>query len=174
MLRRCQGPLVAAVLSLTAGVTPAQTPPQGACSTPQHRAFDFWIGRWSVSPTGKPQVVAESLIESVYNGCGIRENWMPKTHQDGGSLSSYQPVDGSWRQTWIDSSGGHAEFVGRWNGEAMVLTGAWPDANGRSRTVRMTYSPEPNGAVRQLGEASYDGGKVWAPEFDFTYRPAAR
>ena len=155
-------------LSLATGAGWAQP---AACSSPEHRQFDFWVGRWAVSPAGKPNVVAESLIERVYGGCGIRENWMPKNHQDGGSLNSYVPVEKAWRQTWIDSSGARVEFVGGWNGKAMVLTGAWPDASGKIRTVRMTYTKAADGSVRQFGEASYDGGRAWTPDFDFIYRP---
>jgi hypothetical protein len=35
----------------------------------------------------------------------------------------------------------------------------------------MTYTPEPNGAVRQKGEVSTDHGKTWSPSFDFLYTP---
>ena len=56
----------------------------------------------------------------------------------------------------------------------MVLTGTWPDAAGRPRTVRMTYTPEADGAVRQVAEASYDSGTSWTLDFDYTYRRIGR
>jgi hypothetical protein len=155
--------------------SPAIRPPalNTACDDPDHRRFDFWVGRWNVSPTGQPKVVAHSLIESLYDGCAIRENWMPIGQQaGGGSLSGYVAAERAWRQTWVDSSGSRAEFKGGWNGAAMVLTGPWPLADGRARTVRMTYTPNPDGSVRQAGEDSFDGGRSWKPSFDFTYRRA--
>jgi hypothetical protein len=161
--------LIAALVALPA-VGQAMTP-SAACAAPEHRQFDFWVGRWAVSPTGKPDVVAESLIEKLYAGCGVRENWMPKSGKDGGSLNSYVPAEKAWRQTWIDSSGSRADFKGGWDGKAMVLTGTWPAPDGRRRTVRMTYTPTGDGSVRQFGEASFDDGKTWAPDFDFIYRP---
>jgi len=57
---------------------------------------------------------------------------------------------------------------------AMVLTGLWRGvANGRDGLVRMHYTREAGGAVRQRGEVSTDDGRSWAPSFDLTYRPAA-
>lgn len=145
-----------------------------ARSALEFRQFDFWVGKWDVYRTGKDKMVSHSLIESVYGGCGIRENWMPlKADSAGGSLSIYVPADHAWRQTWIDAGGSHVEFKGGWNGNAMVLTGFWKDVlgPGKDATIRMTYTKRADGSVRQLGEATKDGGKSWATNFDFTYRP---
>ena len=32
-------------------------------------------------------------------------------------------------------------------------------------------TPNPDGTVRQFGEASGDHGQTWQPSFDFTYHP---
>lgn len=142
----------------------ASAPP---CADPHFQQFDFWVGRWDVyGPKGK--LVAHSLIEKVY-GCGIRENWMPLSNQPGGSLSIYVPSEKHWEQFWIDSSGSRAMFTGGWNGSAMVISGKWGGP-----TVRMTYSKNVDGSVRQFGEQSTDEGHTWSPSFDFTYRPARR
>lgn len=143
-----------------------QTPgAAAACASAEHHQFDFWAGRWDVyNKAGK--MVAHSLIEPVY-GCGIRENWMPLDNQPGGSLSIYVPEEKRWEQFWIDSSGSRAIFTGGWNGSAMVISGKWGGP-----IVRMTYSRNADGSVRQFGEQSTDEGKTWKPAFDFTYRPA--
>lgn len=154
---------------LAAGCASAQStspaaPPSPPCAAAEYRQFDFWVGKWDVfGPKGKP--VGTSLIEKVY-GCGIRENWMPKSGQDGGSLSIYVPGQKRWEQFWIDSGGSRAQFTGGWNGKAMVLTGKWGGP-----LVRMTYTKNDDGSVRQFGEQSKDNGKSWSPSFDFTYRP---
>jgi hypothetical protein len=111
--------------------------------------------------------VAQSLIESLYLGCAIRENWRVGQPGGGGSLSSYVPAEKGWRQTWVDASGARVEFTGGWTGQAMVQPGH------PTQLTRMTYSRQPDGAVRQMGETSDDRGKTWRPSFDFIYRKAA-
>jgi hypothetical protein len=126
-----------------------------------------------VTPYKGGPVVAHSLIEKLYDGCAIRENWMPLKASGGGSLNNYDAAAGTWHQTWIDNSGTRVEFTGGMEGDAMVLTGNWPGvANGKDGLVRMTYTREPNGAVRQKGDVTTDNGKTWAPSFDFLYSPS--
>lgn len=147
-----------------AAPTPSAAP---ACTSPEHRQFDFWVGRWDVyGPKGKLQ--AHSLIEKLYDGCGIRENWMPLGGSGGGSLNIYLPAEKHWEQFWIDSAGSRAIFDGGWNGTAMVIQGKWGGP-----LVRITYTPNADHSVRQFGEQSTDEGKTWVTSFDLTYRPAA-
>lgn len=56
----------------------------------------------------------------------------------------------------------------------MVLVGNWKGVNGpgKDAIIRMSYSKNADGSVRQLGEQSTDHGLSWQPNFDFTYRPA--
>lgn len=164
------GALVAAGSS--ASWAQAQSPP--ACSSAEHRQFDFWVGRWDVYPTGKEKLVAHSLIENLYGGCAIRENWMPLTGTAGGSLNTYDPGDGKWHETWMDAANSLVSFDGGFADGKMILTGFWKGVNGPGQDglVRMTYSKLDGGAVRQFGEISIDKGASWKPLFDFTYRPA--
>jgi hypothetical protein len=160
-----------AALTLLPATALAQTT---GCDTPQSRQFDFWVGRWTVSPHAQPgKHVADSLIEKLYGGCAVRENWMPlRAGGEGGSLSSYVPAENAWRQTWVDAGGARVDFKGGWDGHALVLTGLWPQPDHPAQLTRMTYTVEAGGAVRQLGESSDDGGKTWQPSFDFLYRKA--
>ena len=69
---------------------------------------------------------------------------------------------------------GHTHYLAsRAADGAIVLTGSWPGSGpkGEDGLTRMTYSPLPQGAVRQHGEFSADGGASWVTTFDFTYRP---
>ena len=156
----------AAAQAASSSGPPAPAATTSACTTPEHRQFDFWVGRWDVyGPKGKLQ--AHSLIEKLYDGCGIRENWMPLAGSGGGSLNIYLPGEKHWEQFWIDSAGSRAIFDGGWNGTAMVIQGRWGGP-----LVRITYTPNPDHSVRQFGEQSTDDGKTWTTSFDLTYRPA--
>jgi len=164
--------MVAILLLLAQAVSPP-VPPPPACTAAEHRQFDFWVGEWTVTPTGKPNTVANSVIENLYGGCVIRENWMPLKGTPGGSLNNY--ADGRWHQTWVDSSNARVEFAGGLAGGEMVLLGYWKDVNGpgQSALIRMTYSKNSDGSVRQHGEQSTDHGLTWSTNFDFTYHPKA-
>jgi hypothetical protein len=157
-----------------AGPTMAQKPPANACSQPQRGQFDFWIGRWDVYPTGSRTLVARSLIEKLYNGCAIRENWMPLGGTGGGSLTAWNPRTGKWHQTWMDSSGATVQFEGSLLGDTMTIEGNWPDilGPGKDGVVRMRYRRNADGSVRQWGEVTRDRGKSWSPSFDFSYKPS--
>jgi hypothetical protein len=157
-----------AAISSTAAAAQQPAAATAPCAAAEYHQLDFWVGKWDVYPTGNNKLVAHSLIESVY-GCGIRENWMPLNNHPGGSLSVYVPADKHWEQFWVDSGGSRAFFTGGWDGKAMVITGKWAGP-----LVRMTYTKNADGSVRQLGEQSTDDGKNWSPSFDFTYRRAAR
>jgi hypothetical protein len=152
----------------------AKTPaPASPCALAQRHQFDFWIGAWDVYlPSGK--LVAHSRIESAADGCVIRETWMPLKGSPGVSLSSYDAASGRWRQAWSDADGAWVLFEGAAKDGGMVLEGLWPGVlgPGKDATVRMTYSRQPKGAVRQLGETKA-GKAAWTPSFDFLYRPTA-
>ena len=148
--------------------------PQPACTGPEHRQFDFWVGEWSVTQTGKDQVVASSLVEKIYGECVVRETWMPLKGSAGGSLNNY--YEGRWRQTWVDASNSRVDFVGGMVNGKMVLVGDWKGVNGpgKNAIIRMTYSKSADGSVRQHGEQSTDHGLTWSTNFDFTYHPKAK
>lgn len=165
--------LALALAAIQAPPAPSQQPPP-ACSAPEHRQFDFWVGEWSVTKTGQTKPVGSSLVEKIYAGCAIRENWMPLSGSTGGSLNNF--YEGKWRQIWIDSSNSRVEFTGGLVDGRMVLTGFWKGVNGpgQDALIRMTYSKNPDGSVRQHGEQSTDDGNSWSTNFDFTYHPKTR
>jgi len=155
---------------------PALAPPPPACATAEHRAFDFWVGRWDVLRTDTNALVAHSVVESMYDGCAIRESWMPHGRAGGGSLSNWVPAQRRWRQTWVDAQNGYATFEGGIESGAMVLTGRWLGYNGPGTEVlaRMTYARRDAGAVSQRVDVSTDDGRTWTLAADYLYRPAAR
>lgn len=151
---------------------PAAPPSPPACDSPEHAAFDFWVGEWDVYRHGTETKVAESRIERLHNGCAVREQWMPLRGAGGSSLNHFDPVTRRWHQKWVGQVPGSVEFEGGLVEGRMVLNGYWPGVGGPGRDglVRMTYTPSPDGSVRQHGEVSYDHGLTWSDSFDFDYR----
>lgn len=165
-----------AAMLLLQGVPSESDPPEaqpGPCSSEEHRAFDFWVGQWDVFVTGSDEKAGESRIESLSGGCAIRETWMPMQGEGGTSLTLLNHRSNRWEQLWIGSDGRRVDFVGGPVGVQMVLTGYWDDIGGAGRDglIRMTFTAQPDGSVRQFGEASGGHGLGWVTSFDFTYRP---
>ena len=88
----------------------------------------------------------------------------------GKSFNFYDNNDKKWHQTWVDDKGIFTHYVGGLQDGKMVIVGETMVA-GKKTLARMTFSKQPNGDVRQLGENSTDDGKTWgsSPSFDLVY-----
>lgn len=163
--------LFASCLALASSGAVAATTGPAACDTAAHRQLDFWVGRWDVYTANGNKLVAHSLVEKLYGGCTVRENWMPLSSPGGGSLNSYRPEDGSWRQYWVDSQNNVNEYLGKADSEGMRWTGTGVDRSGAVRDIRMSLRRLPD-AVRQTCETSNDKGKTWQVDCDLIYKPS--
>ena len=141
--------------------------PQPACDSPEHRQFDFWVGEWSVTQAGK--TAGTNHIERILDGCALLESWTGASGYRGNSLNFYDTARKRWHQTWTDTSGLALALDGELAQGSMVLAGTRRDPT-TQRTVhdRITWTPNPDGTVRQLWETSPDG-KTWSTAFDGLY-----
>jgi hypothetical protein len=141
------------------------------CTSGAYRQFDFWLGSWNVTEKGK--VAGTNRIESILGGCALYENWLGANGLRGNSINFYDAPRGVWHQTWIDHTGSALTLEGRFANGAMRLEGQRPGAKpGEIQLHRITWTPLPDGKVRQLWESSTDGGKTWTKAFDGLYTPA--
>jgi hypothetical protein len=144
-------------LGLLTCVSEAATPP-APCSSPEHRQFDFWIGDWRVqTPDGA--FVGINRITREYAGCVIHEHYATGKGSSGESLNIYDATRKVWHQTWVDDDGLLLTLDGRWDGKSMILEG---------NKQRITWTPDADGAVRQLWEAA-DAKGGWTVVFDGRY-----
>jgi hypothetical protein len=140
-----------------------------SCDAPEFRQFDFWLGDWDVRAGGQP--VGSNRIERAHDGCVLVEHWTGRSGVTGTSLNAFDAAAGRWRQTWVDSSGTVLLLEGGRVGPAMVLRGALPDpAAAGPAPQRLTWTPLPDGGVRQHWEKSVDGGTSWTTVFDGHYQ----
>lgn len=174
-MRRLYAPLFAVAATIAASASAsAQAPPPPVCETePEFRQFDFWVGTWEVYNATNDQRAGTNHIESRHGGCLLVENWTSVGGIDGTSINYYDSVRGTWRQYWV--SGGYSiEIEGGLDAEGrMVLEGELHAYRSRQAVpFRGTWTPNPDGSVRQLFEQLDAETGEWVVWFDGRYEPA--
>ena len=161
-------------LGLAAQQDAPAEPPAGPCDAAEYRQFDFWIGDWNV--TAKDQPAGTNSIHPVHGGCALQENWQGAGAGgiSGSSFNIFDRASGKWHQTWVDASGTLLQLDGGLVGGSMVLAGSRPAATGGTALHRISWTPNEDGSVRQLWEASQDEGASWNVLFDGLYVKAAQ
>ncbi len=135
---------------------------------PVYGQFDFWVGEWDVfTPNGRQ--AGTNRIEKVTSGCILLEHWSGAGGGSGKSINFYDPGRKKWVQEWVDASAGVILTAGELKDGSMVLEGEHIYRNGRKELYRGTWTPQPDGTVRQLLEQSRDGGQTWYVWFDGKY-----
>ena len=163
-------PLALAALLACGGAAGQAAPKPPACQAAEPRQFDFWVGRWEVfTPDGKK--AGDNVIEPIDGGCALIERWQGRGGLSGTILNSWDAAAKLWRQHWVDNQGGVLRLAGRFEGGRMVLAASdpHPDKPGATQRQRISWTPLPDGAVRQLWEQSDDEGATWTVAFDGRY-----
>ena len=164
---------LALACALAGGTTMAQNPPTPppACTAPEHRQFDFWLGRWNVhgGPDGKI-LQGTSRIERSDNGCWITEHWHSARGSDGTSLNAWDAQYGVWRQFWTGADGVVLRLEGGLRDGAMEMRGELPKAGGGVQQQRIRWTPRSDGTVTQQWDTSDDNGTSWQVSFLGVYR----
>jgi hypothetical protein len=158
---------LAIAVTLFGATFSAATQTAPACTAPEHRAFDFWIGEWAVhAADGK--FAGNNSIKREYAGCVLHERYDTGRGYSGESLNVYDPARKIWHQTWVDVSGLLLVLEGGVRDGKMVLEGQTQMADGKAIKHRITWTPLPDGSVRQLWESTEADGK-WGVAFDGKY-----
>jgi len=141
-----------------------------ACCTEIHRAFDFWIGEWTVTNPDGTVAGKSTIVKSELN-CVIQENWISaKAGYTGTSTNFYNTISGQWEQLWIDNSGVHLKLKGNKIDNQMILSSdEFKDSTGTLVRNRITWTLNKDGTVRQLWEV-LKGEIVESIAFDGLYR----
>lgn len=169
LIAACAMPAYAQDSGETEGPPPAPiTPP---CQTDEHRAFDFWIGTWDVTPAGRDAPTATNKITLEHGGCMLREDYVTGQYT-GGSMSFYDPRRKIWHQTWMGADGSPLYIEGGPDENGTMVLGSKDVDDGRPEGTysRVTWAPNEDGSVvRQHWEATQDDGATWRTIFDGTY-----
>lgn len=137
----------------------SQAPPR--CDGPEHRQFDFWAGDWTVTDSAGSTRFGLNTITVEESGCLLHERWRGTRGGSGQSFNFWDRQRKHWEQVWVASNGGVLRLTGQFNGKSMVLEGGGN---------RITWTPQPDGRVRQVWTTTPDSGKTWQTSFDGWYR----
>ena len=162
------------VLAISSATTCAATPAPAPCADAAFRAFDFWLGDWQVhKPDGK--LAGHNNITREYGGCVVHEHYTTEHGYSGESLNIYDAARKVWHQSWVDNTGLLLTLEGGMRDGAMVLEGQTLGADGHATKQRITWTPNKDGSVRQLWEATNAQGE-WTVSFDgkYTRKPKTR
>ena len=158
---------VVTMLLLLASLGAADQASAGPCDAPENDQFDFWLGSWDVTAGGK--VVGHNTIAKIQGGCTVAEDYRAATGPYvGRSFNWWDPVASRWHQVWVDSGGTRLQMTGGLQEGSMVMTGD-RTRQGQLISDRITWTPKPDGTVRQHWEVSEDGGLTWGTLFDGVY-----
>jgi hypothetical protein len=147
--------------SVAAAQDPAADP--APCRTREEaRQLDFWIGHWVVYNPETSQRVGENVIEPLLGDCALLENWTGAGGSSGKSLNFWDPQRRTWRQVWVSDRGNVLDYrTGEYRDGAMRFRGITIDEAGDTTLQRLTFHDVAPDIVRQVMEASTDGGETW-------------
>lgn len=172
--------LVCGVLLIPGGTAVSRSPDEAPetrdiverCSGAKHREFDFWLGNWEVRNAGG-DLLGHNQIRRVAGGCGLLESWRGISGGQGMSINTYDGDREKWTQRWV-GAGATLWLEGNLEDGRMVLAGTAPRSTPHGEVLdRLTWTPLPDGRVRQVWEISTDGGGSWR-EFFVGFYSAAR
>src|SRR5262249_32615914 len=72
-----------------APLPPSGAPEAAACSAPEYRQFDFWVGDWDAFESGGSIPVARVRVDRVLDGCALLERYEDTNGLKGQSFTIY-------------------------------------------------------------------------------------
>jgi tetratricopeptide (TPR) repeat protein len=134
--------------------------------------FDFWIGDWVVTPWGTPAsvpAIGHNTITAQLEHCLLLEEWTAANGSKGKSFNFWDTNRKAWRQVWTAGDGQSLDYEGYFSDNAMRFSGWTLNASGARVLQKLTFFRIAADTVRQLFEASSDGGATWQNTFDGRY-----
>ena len=113
------------------------------------------------------ELIGHNRIERTQLGHVLIENYTTVSGRfSGTSLNGYDHIAGRWHQCWMDMTGLVLDLYGNLVDGAMVMSGGVE----QGKIERISWTPDPDGSVRQHWQQSTDDGTTWVTVFDGTYR----
>ena len=142
----------------------------GCTGTQGFNDFDFWLGKWSVS--ANEQTVGTNHIKAIEGHCALIENWQGIKGGTGTSLNIFNPLKREWRQIWVAEAGYMIDIAGGLNktGEMILEGNIIYYNNANTIPFKGTWTPMPDGRVRQYFQQWNNEKNIWEDWFDGLYQ----
>ena len=174
------GGLVAPLAIAATGSSPG-TAEASPCDSPQARAFDFWIGDWTIDQQFRDRdgswirLPAKTSVSSILVGCAILERWegevqffwedmeAPELLQ-ALSVRAYDPTSASWRIHWMDTRSPRfgEPYVGGFHGSRGEFRRTTSSPDGE-RVSRIVFTRITEDSLHWELTVSSDEGETWLP-----------
>jgi hypothetical protein len=150
-----------------------------ACTAPEARQFDFWIGEWRINQTilqadgSWLELAATTNVTPSLNGCALIEHWQGKVlffwegmkeaePLLGLSVRSFDPKTGKWFIYWMDSRNRRfGVFEGKFKDGKGEFFRSGTTRDGKPLLSRITFSGITETAVAWELAISTNEGKTW-------------
>ncbi|MDR5591621.1 hypothetical protein [Christiangramia sp. SM2212] len=140
-----------------------------ACCTPDHAAFDFWVGDWEVFNVNGDKV-GENLVMKLEDNCILNENWQSVKAGSGKSYNYFDPSDKTWNQLWISNTGNIIKLKGKAEPNKMTLRSEIQDGKNGKFYNQITWTKNEDGSVTQNWEIFDENGELTGNAFKGIYR----
>jgi hypothetical protein len=135
-------------------------------SAPDSSLFDFWIGEWDLWWYGKDSVkeYGTNSITRILDNRVIREDFAitsgTNTGFKGQSVSLLDVQTATWKQTWVDNTGGYMPFTGGSDGVRRYFQRE-SVRGGKTILQKMIFHSIAHDSLVWDWTNSTDGGRTW-------------
>jgi len=163
--------LVILILVMSFNYSSAQNNKPCPCCSENHKAFDFWVGEWTVYNTAG-KIVGTNKIVKMQNGCVLQENWVASNKTNTGtSYNFFDLSDSTWNQVWISSTGNVLNLKGNINTEgAMVLKSKLTKGSKGNYYNQITWKKNDDSSVTQRWDILNKDGVTISKAFEEIYK----
>ncbi len=135
--------------------------------------FDFWLGDWDVSwknPDGTISKGKNNIIKILDNKV-IQENFeSAESNFKGMSISIFDTKTNKWKQTWVDNTGAHLNFINSIENGNPVFKTIVKEKDGKQIIQKMVFKNITKEGFVWEWMGTKDGGKHWKVLWRIDYK----
>lgn len=142
---------------------------QKPCEGPEYSLLDFWVGDWAL--TWGNNLKGTNKVHKAMDGCVVQENFNGNPgipNYMGKSFSTYDKTDKTWKQVWIDNTGGWLDFTGKKVEEEVHFT-RMISVKGVATIQRMRFYNITFRSFDWAWESSTNNGQTWKTNWAIHY-----